>query len=1046
MGPSSADAEAAVRPLAARSSPGPPAPLRGEVVRARLLSLLAGRFERPVTVLAAGAGFGKTTLLAQAVRQNLTAPLGIDAWVSCQPGDEDPAQFADACCRSIGPGRAGTAEPGADVLAAMRDLSPIDVCLIIDDAHQLAGSASELLLAEVVRQLPRNGHLVLSGRVPPEVPLARLRVTGGCVEIGERELSFTSAEERSLASLLETPVPSGELAGWPALVRLALTSQRAVGHQFLWEEVVSGLAPDDAGALLGLALTGWADAPTLSAVCGRPVDVERLAARVPLLTVSGGGTVRAHELWTESLERLYPRSQITGMLPAARDALLARHDVHRLVSIAGRIRDPGLIRVAARELVRHTLASLPVARARTLLAAASPGDRDAPELLLLRAAVGHAVAVDDPAIGPLVDQATAGFAAAGDEPGEVAALALAGLVASTRGAYADYLQIALRVAELPAARGDPVLDVVSALVTATLAELNGDLAGALEALARLPGPEASHPIREPAARLRVYMLVLAGRADEAIPYAEAVLRQSAHPHVRRTPPFVRWSAGDVSELAELRATMTPAYDTNARDQFFYAALGTYVRASIGDADQLAVLADLLDTMPVNLDDARDAAMLAAAVAVRLVALHDEAGARLALAAHLDRYPIWDPRCDAQLRRALAAIYVCAPAVRPVWDTAELGRCHRPMLAAARALLAARETAGRRLPHPAASALADVLADADALITMLPLPFSVELALRAHDLGVAAGGRAVELIRHRIGGNVTAELCWQQKHGDAAVRRAAGQLLAAGPASPVRRVRIEVLGSARVLIDGSAVDSASGRRSRVRQLLALLAVEPDLRRERAMALLWPGLDQMAAARNLRVTLTYLRQLFRDPPAGEPPGSPAPDERFLLVDSAAIRLTAVPGLDVDLWQLDAHLTAAARARAAGDQIGHAGALTAAAALWQGEPLTDLQDLEEMSGAVTRVRTALVDSVLLLGEVRLSGGRAAEAVQSAQSVLTADAYNERAHRLGVAAQIQLGDHTAAGGAARRMSDALAEMGVPPSGPTKILLRRIAITAAAR
>ena len=63
------------------------------------------------------------------------------------------------------------------------------------------------------------------------------------------------------------------------------------------------------------------------------------------------------------------------------------------------------------------------------------------------------------------------------------------------------------------------------------------------------------------------------------------------------------------------------------------------------------------------------------------------------------------------------------------------------------------------------------------------------------------------------------------------------------------------------------------RARVRQLLALLVVEPHLRRDRAMALLWPDLDQTAASRNLRVTLTYLRQLFREPRPGHPVGSAA-----------------------------------------------------------------------------------------------------------------------------------------------------------------------------
>jgi DNA-binding SARP family transcriptional activator len=647
------------------------------------------------------------------------------------------------------------------------------------------------------------------------------------------------------------------------------------------------------------------------------------------------------------------------------------------------------------------------------------------------------VSISDPAIDPLLAQATAAFRAAGDETGEAVALVLAGRVASTRGAYTEFLQIALRVAELPTARDDPVLRAVSELVTATMAELNGDLDGALEALGRLPAPGtlASDPIREPAARLHVYMLVLAGRADEAVPIADSVLRTAANAHVRTTPPFVRWSAGDPSELTELRTAPGIAPETNARDKFYYAALSCYVRASVGDSGALHVLAGLLKNIAINKADPRDTAMLAAADAVRLVALHDEAGARQALADQLERFPVTDPRCDVQLRRALATAYICAPAVRAAWDAAPLGPCHRRMHTAAQAFLAAREAAGRD-PGPAVlastgDAITAVLADTDALLTMLPLPFSVELAVRAHGHGLSAGLRAVELLRRRVGSNVTGELRWLHEHGDGELcRRAAGELLSGG-SGPVSRVRVEVLGPTRVYIGGRLVDSPLARRARVRQLLALLAAEPDLRRERAMALLWPDLDQAAASRNLRVTLTYLRQVLASP-------------RILLVDSAAIRLVAVSGLEVDLWQLDAQLAAAARARDAGDQAGHAAALAAAAALWHGEPLVDLADLEELTGTVTRVRTALTDAVLLLGEVRLSDGLAAESVRCAQTVLAEDPYNERAHRLAVATQLHLGDHQAARDAAARMTAALGEAGAAPSETSRILLRRMAATGA--
>jgi len=1042
MALSSTQPGATVPLLSLRSAPAPPSALSSEMVRDRLTSLLAGRFDRPVTALVAGPGFGKTTLLAQAVRQNLAGPVGIDAWVSCQPDDEEPAEFASACCRAIGLQQPGSAGTGTDVLAVMRWLSPLDVCLIVDDIHQIAGSPAERLLAQIVRGLPSNGHVVLSGRVPPGVPLARLRASGGCVEISEADLAFTADEEREMARLLGVPVPSGELAGWPALVRLALTSQRTVAHQFLWEEILSGLQPAEARALLALALAGWADERTLSAMCGAPVSTSVLFAKIPLLTMTDGGTVRAHDLWTESLERLYPYAQIAELLPAVRDTLLARGDALRLVALASRLREPGLIRVAARELVGYSLAALPVHRARSLLAATAPDDRETPELLLLRAAIAHAVSISDPAIDPLLAQATAAFRTAGDEPGEAVALVLAGRVASTRGAYTDFLQIALRVAELPTARDDPVLRAVSELVAATMAELNGDLDGALEALSRLPAPGtlASDPIREPAARLQVYMLVLAGRADEAVPIADAVLRTAANAHVRTTPPFVRWSAGDPSELTELRTAPAIAPETNARDKFYYAALSCYVRASVGDTGALHVLAGLLKNIAVNRADPRDTAMLAAADAVRLVALHDEAGARQALADQLEQFPITDPRCDVQLRRALATAYICAPAVRAAWDAAPLGPCHRRMHTAAQAFLAAREIAARgpaaqasTVPASTEDAITAVLTDTDALLTMLPLPFSVELAVRAHGHGLSAGLRAVELLRRLVGGNVTGELHWLREHGeDELCRRAAGELLSGGN-GPVSLVRVEVLGPTRVFIGGRLVDSALARRARVRQLLALLATEPDLRRDRAMALLWPDLDQAAASRNLRVTLTYLRQVLSSP-------------RMLLVDSSAIRLVALPGLDVDLWLLDAQLAAAARARDAGDQAGHAAALAAAAALWHGEPLADLADLEELTGTVTRVRTALTDAVLLLGEVRLSDGLAAESVRCAQTVLTEDPYNERAHRLAVATQLHLGDHQAARDAAARMTGALAEAGAAPSETSRILLRRIAATGARR
>jgi ATP/maltotriose-dependent transcriptional regulator MalT len=65
---------------------------------------LGDRFGHPVTPVVAGAGFGKTTALAQAFRANLAAPRGFEAWVSCETADEDPRRLAEAIVTALAPG------------------------------------------------------------------------------------------------------------------------------------------------------------------------------------------------------------------------------------------------------------------------------------------------------------------------------------------------------------------------------------------------------------------------------------------------------------------------------------------------------------------------------------------------------------------------------------------------------------------------------------------------------------------------------------------------------------------------------------------------------------------------------------------------------------------------------------------------------------------------------------------------------------------------------------------------------------------------------
>lgn len=217
----------------------PPA-VDGELLRRRLVDALEGRWDAAVTTIVAGAGFGKSTALAQAIRHNHAHPRGIDAWVSCEPGDEDADRLAGAILQALEAPFIGS-DPASAILGALRRTSPVPVCLVIDDSHELPVHSSAVdLLAEVLRVLPAHAHLVIAGREACPLPLARLRAADRVLDITADALAFRADEVEILAAQAgQDPDRLEPLAGWPALVRLALASPSMATRQFIWEEVVA---------------------------------------------------------------------------------------------------------------------------------------------------------------------------------------------------------------------------------------------------------------------------------------------------------------------------------------------------------------------------------------------------------------------------------------------------------------------------------------------------------------------------------------------------------------------------------------------------------------------------------------------------------------------------------------------------------------------------------------------------------------------------------------------------------------------------------------
>ncbi|HWO65804.1 MAG TPA: BTAD domain-containing putative transcriptional regulator [Umezawaea sp.] len=1005
--------EAAVERSAVREflvSPAvPPRPLDVEVPRPRLVRMLARRWERAVTVVVAGPGFGKTTVLAQAHRANLVEPRGIDVWVDCEAAHGNAAVFARVLLAGLSTGD-GARVPGArDVVDAVIRLAPVEVCLLLDDVHEIpVGSPGALMLGEVVRSLPATAHLVLSGRTVPDLPLARREAAGDVVRIGTDDLSFTDIELRALARKLgREPSLAGALRGWPALVRLAFAAGPSAPWRYAREEILGGLSGPNRRALGALAALGTASSAEVAEVTGEAVRLGVLAGVVPLVRALDDGRYRAHELWTEALAATTTVQEARHLHRRAAAVLAARGDLARAGTLACRTRDWALLADLAVELVNTTLSALPREMAERWLGAITPSVAARPEFVLLRAAVIHALDFTDPRIDTLLDGAWAGLR----ERHAAVVLAQAVITAHSRADVVRLAELADRADHLPGPP-TPIARLLRHSAAATLAEVGGDPEAALAEIVRAPVAQVPPVIALATVRFHYHCLDMCGRGAEAAALAERTVGH-CDDHVRAAAAVARWFDGDPSDLVALRDA-PPRGPGTARDAFVTSAFLAVIASCRGDVPPPC-------GDPDGHDNPRDAALACAARAAAAVASGDEPAARRAYAHHLARWPVEVPFNERHLRRFLALGYVLDHRLRARWDAVDPGPSHRRARAAARALVRAR--AGEPTTIAPEHALC-----------FLPLPWSVELAAR---LTVAREPDGLELGRwlaDAVGPAVHREFRRASGSDHEVVAAGAARLLAVLPSPPAHRTGIDVLGPMRVTHDGVPVDVPQLRRVRVRQLLGALALTPVLTRDRALDLLWPGLDPVSAARNLRVTLTHLRRLVE-------PGRAGGDATFhVRADGDTIRLVGSDRLSVDLWTFDALAAQVGRARAAGDVDRAKDLLGSAVGLWRGDPLPDLRNLPdpEVGIEIDRIRAHHVRNLLDLGELRLVSGETAEAEHLAVRALAVEPYDARGHRLALAAALKSRDLRRVSAARRNALAALRQLGVRPDPATDLLLRQ--------
>ncbi len=175
------------------------------VVRPRLLAKLNAGLTGKLTLLAAPAGFGKSTLVCDWLRQT-TVPA---VWLSLDIADNDLNRFL---CYVIGALQSAQPNLGQEAVTLLQLLQPVPVdevltallndlaamaqklILVLDDYHVIETPAIHQALTFLLERLPHQLHLVITSRANPPLPLARLRGRGELSELRAADLRFTAAE------------------------------------------------------------------------------------------------------------------------------------------------------------------------------------------------------------------------------------------------------------------------------------------------------------------------------------------------------------------------------------------------------------------------------------------------------------------------------------------------------------------------------------------------------------------------------------------------------------------------------------------------------------------------------------------------------------------------------------------------------------------------------------------------------------------------------------------------------------------------------------
>jgi LuxR family maltose regulon positive regulatory protein len=314
----------------------PPTARDDLVLRERIVERLLDLAHRPVVLVTAPPGFGKTVVVAQWAA---TDPRPF-AWYSLDRADDDPWVFLTYVANAMqrigvvtarAAARIGGDDPDGGAAAAERlgrllAASPTPFVLVLDGTDALRSRAVWDVVTRLVDHLPTGSQLVLIGRAAPAMAWAALRSDDRLLEVSADDLRLTGEEALSLVRLAGADRPPEvvevlleKTEGWAAGMYLAVAGARSgdgdedgdnvgsdsVVADYLMDEIFRHLSTADQAFVRRCSILTSLSAPLCDAVLGTrgSATALRRLARENIVTPDGDrpGWYKIHPLFAEAM-------------------------------------------------------------------------------------------------------------------------------------------------------------------------------------------------------------------------------------------------------------------------------------------------------------------------------------------------------------------------------------------------------------------------------------------------------------------------------------------------------------------------------------------------------------------------------------------------------------------------------------------------------------------------------------------------------------------------------------------------------------------------